>query len=421
MIEYILLSTTIVFFSIFAYIKIRYPFWNNQPVYHSYDIWRHYSSCPYVVYQYRPVKTKYCDFSNIKTTDYLEISKYEKENMINILQCYYIPTEEIIHNIQINDMDVYLSGQSMPSFVSLYIDIEYAIQYTKNEPDKIEPKLKPIGCIGSRCMNFFYKENSNTRTYKEISIYYIDFLSVNRDKDVKTISRKLLQTHEYNQRIKNEKVLISLIKKEIELFEGVVPLVQYKTYLFHLRNIHFPKLPPHHEVFQITIENIDIILDFFYVQKNTTDQNPFSFDILIIPDVGNIIALIKQRLLYVYCIRNGDNILGMYFIKDAKMQYEKLNQQDIDNNTLQCIGSITNCESNQLFYLGYLHGLRQIIEKNPKYRMILMEEIGHNCYLLNIWRNNHTPIFKNDTAYYLFNMIYPSSPLSPEVCFISTF
>jgi hypothetical protein len=64
----------------------------------------------------------------------------------------------------------------------------------------------------------------------------------------------------------------------------------------------------------------------------------------------------------------------MYFIKDAKMQYEKLNQEDIDNNTLQSITSITNCESNELFYLGYLHGLRQIIEKNRKYKMILMEE-----------------------------------------------
>ena len=108
----------------------------------------------------------------------------------------------------------------------------------------------------------------------------------------------------------------------------------------------------------------------------------------------------------------------MYFIKDAKMQYENLNQEDIDNNTLQCIGSITNCESNQVFYLGYLHGLRQIIEKNRKYRMIMMEEIGHNCYLVNLWRKNHTPIFKNDTAYYLFNMIYPRSPVTAERCFI---
>lgn len=420
MIQYILLSTTIVFFSIFAYIKIKYPFWNNQPVYHSYDIWRHYHNSPYIVYPYRPIKTKYCDFSNIKTTDYLEISQYEIENIVNILQCYYIPTEEIIHNIQLDDIHAYLTGQSMPSYVSMYIDIEYKVQYSKTEPETVETILKPTGCISSRSMNFYYHENTNSRTYKEIPIYFIDYLSINREKDVKTISRKLLQTHEYNQRIKNPKVLASLIKKEIELFEGIVPLVQYHTYLFHLRNIHFPNLPAHHEVLQITSENIDIMMDFFYIQKNTTDQNPFSFDIMVLSEIGNIIALLKQKILYVYCLRNGENILGMYFIKDAKMQYEKLNQEDIENNTLQCIGSITNCESNQVFYLGYLHGLRQIIEKNRKYRMILMEEIGHNCYLVNIWRKNHTPIFINDTAYYLFNMIYPRSPVSPDKCLILT-
>jgi hypothetical protein len=366
------------------------------------------------------MKTKFCDFSNIKTTDYLEISEYEKTNHTNLLQCYYIPTEEIIHNIQTNDINAYLTGQNMPSYVSLYIDIEYKVKTNKNEPETVEPTLKPTGCISSRCMIFLYKETSNSRTYSEIPIYYIDFLSVNPQKDVKTISRKLLQTHEYNQRIKNAKVLVSLIKKEIELFDGVVPLVHFRTYLFHLRNIHFPKLPPHHEVLQITIENIDILLDFFYIQKNNNDINPFEFEIMIISEIGNIIALIKQKILYVFCLRNGENILGIYFIKDAKMQYEKLNQEDIDNNTLHCIASITNCESNQIFYLGYLHGLRQIIEKNRKYKMILMEEIGHNCYLVNMWREKHTSIFINNTAYYLFNMIYPRSPLSPEKCFVLT-
>ena len=45
-----------------------------------------------------------------------------------------------------------------------------------------------------------------------------------------------------------------------------------------------------------------------------------------------------------------------------------------------------------------------------------MEEVGHNCYLLNLWREKHTPIFINKTAYYLYNMIYPSSPLIAEKC-----
>jgi hypothetical protein len=419
MIQYILLSSTIVFLSIFAYIKIKYPFWNNQPVYHTYDIWRTYYRCPFIIHTAKPVKTKFCDFSNIKTVEYLEISDFEKSSLIDLLQCYYIPTEEIIHNIKKEDIDAYLTGQLHSSYVSLYIDLEYQILRNGLEPEDIKPIPKPVGCITSRSLVFLYIDPDKPNIYEELPIYYIEFLAVNREKEAACISRKLLQTHEYHQRLHNIKINVSIIKKEIELFNGVIPLIQYPTYLFSLRNIHFPPIPMHHEVLQITTENIDVLLDFLHIQKNIdTFFNPFAFDILIFPDIGNIIALIKQRLLFVFCLRQGENIYAMYFIKDAKTQYEKLNYEDIENNTLQACASISNCESNELFFLGYLHALRQIIEKNKKFRMILMEIIGHNCFLYKYWREKHTPIFKNDTAYYLFNMIYPSSPNRPEKTFI---
>jgi hypothetical protein len=416
MIQYILLSSTIVFLSIFAYVKIRFPFWNNQPVYHTYDIWRMYYNRPFIINTSRPVKTKFCDFSNIKTVDYLEISKFEKISLVDLLQCYFIPTEEIIHTIKQDDIDAYLTGQNHVSFVSTYIDLEYQVVRKNNEPETIKTIPKPIGCITCRSLNFLYKDPSITTSYVDIPIYYIDFLAVNNQKDAVSISRKLLQTHEYHQRLHNTKIQVSIIKKEIELFNGVIPLIHYPTYLFSLRNIHFPKLPAHHEVLQITTENLDILLDFLHIQKNI--ETKLAFDILIFPDIGNIIALIKQGLLFVFCLRQGENIYSMYFIKDAKTQYEKLNQEDIENETLQAVASISNCESNDLFFLGYLHTLRQIIEKQKKYRMILMETIGHNCYLYGFWREKHTPIFKNDTAYYLFNMIYPGSPIESTKCFI---
>jgi len=417
MIEYILLSSTIVFLGIFGYVKLKYPFWNNQPVYHTYDIWRTMYKNPFILRKTRPHKTKFCDFTNIKTTDYLEISHFEKTSLVDLLQCYYIPTEEIIHTIKHGDVDAYLTGQLHTSYVSTYIDFEYQVFRKNNEPENIKTIPKPIGCITSRSLNFMYKD-SETISYVDIPIYYIDFLAVNNKKDTISMSRKLLQTHEYYQRLHNRKIHVSLLKKEINLFDGVVPLIKYPTYLFSLRNIHFQRLPAHHEVLQITSENIDILLDFLHIQKTGQPVKALAFDILVFPDIGNIIALIKQGLLFVFCLREGENIYGMYFIRDAKTQYEKLNQEDIENDTLQAVASISNCESNELFFLGYLHGLRQIIEKQKKFRMILMETIGHNCYLYGMWCDKHTPIFKNDTAYYLMNMIYPCSPIDPTKCFI---
>jgi len=74
--------------------------------------------------------------------------------------------------------------------------------------------------------------------------------------------------------------------------------------------------------------------------------------------------------------------------------------------------------ANPLFYLGFLHGLQQIIHKQPEFKMLLIEDIGHNTIILNGWRAKHTPVFVNKTAYYTYNFIYPSSPLSNEKCFI---
>ncbi len=101
-------------------------------------------------------------------------------------------------------------------------------------------------------------------------------------------------------------------------------------------------------------------------------------------------------------------------MKDVKMQYD-----DIEGNTLQCIGSINQMVgADPLFYLGFMHGLHQIIHKQPEYKMLLFENIGHNTILLNYWRRKNSPIFVNKTAYYTYNFIYPRSPLAKERCFI---
>ena len=117
MIQYILITCIAFFIIVFVFIKLKYPFWNNQPIFHRYDYWRYFYTVPFVIYKYRPVKTKFCDFINIKTVDYLEASDTDKANIINLLQCYYIPTERIIHNIHIDDITTYLTGQLDTSFI----------------------------------------------------------------------------------------------------------------------------------------------------------------------------------------------------------------------------------------------------------------------------------------------------------------
>ena len=105
---------------VFAYIKIRYPFWNIQPVYHTYDYWRSWSRTPFVVYPYRPVKTKFCDVKNVKTVAYADCTPEQKKVALDLIQCYYLPTDRVLYSLGENDLDAIFTGGEKQAFVSYY-------------------------------------------------------------------------------------------------------------------------------------------------------------------------------------------------------------------------------------------------------------------------------------------------------------
>ncbi len=434
MIEYILLVITLTYITIYAYIKLSYPFWNNQPVFHSYDYWRFFYHTPFLIYKYRPIKTKFCEFNQIHTYPYLDTNPQQRKDICQLLQSNYILNDRILFTLLEKDLDAQYTGHSEPTFLSIYSEKKYefsviirdsptnvgTIPTIQLDPtfaeqyEGITAALKPIGCVISKPLHFYYRESIAYNTYTEIPMYFIDVICAKRDLYQKNLNRQLLQTHEYNQRFKNPTINCSLIKKEIDLFEGVIPLIEYNTYVFYLRNLTFNPLPPHFHITHVDFEHTDILTDFLYEQTHLDlDLSKKHFDIMALSDMGNLIALINQSLLYAYCLRNGEHIYGFYFIKDAKMQYE-----DIEGDTIQLVGSVMNCDSIRLFYNGFLHSMHHIIKKQRKYKILLFEAISDNTILLQAWRERNTPIFTNKTAYYTFNLVYPMSPLLAERCLL---
>ena len=59
--QIVLLSVVLCLIIIFVYIKLAYPFWNVQPVYHVYDFWRGFYRRPFRIHpRFHPkIKTKY--------------------------------------------------------------------------------------------------------------------------------------------------------------------------------------------------------------------------------------------------------------------------------------------------------------------------------------------------------------------------
>jgi hypothetical protein len=414
MIQYIFSSLFFFFLVLFAYIKIRYPFWNNQPVFHTYDYWRYFYSIPYIIYKYRPVKTKYCDFHQVETTNYSECSQHIKTKLVNLLQCYYIPSEKILHTITEKEIDTLLTGTNEPCYVSLFH--EKVIQNIGEQEQQILINPEPSGGITSRPYKIFYRPTLSEPMYTQDLLYFIDYLCVKRERDAKKLSRVILQTHEYNQRRNNPNVLISLIKKEIDLFEGVIPFVKYNSITYYIPVIQPLQLLPDCLIIKIGHTNISMLTDFLYnLTHNSYENSENMFDLCILQDTAYYLSQIKAGILHVYCLQCKEHVYGVYFFKNTYTEYE-----DIEGNVLMFSSSIKNIPDNNLFYSGFINSVYHIMKEKKQYKMLMIENIGHNSFIIPIWNTYNTPIFNNDTAYYLYNFIYPSSPLLAERSLILT-
>ena len=427
---YILLFIFITIVSIFVCIKLSFPFWNIQPVYHSYDFWRTLYSNPFILHKRFSTKlllNKYCDLKNIETIQYIDASEdSHKKPFVDFLQCFHLYSENSIFVFTIENLNAYFSGHLYSTYLSFYYihdstNMNDKLQLTYNQK---EQNGKINACISSRSGELIINEHYNdTININTMPIYFIDFLCIHRNLKIKEktkISRTLFQTHIYkqqcmdnmdNSRHINTKVSIRvyLFRKERELLYGIVPLTRCKTSYYEMANVRSMRLksfPEHFVLLEINSANFDLLIDFLYVIKNR-------FSIFIKTDVSNILELIKAEILHVYCLKCMDDIYSMYFFRDSRSNYEGL------GSVLELVASIHNSSSQELFINGCLHSISNIVKKMPVYKVLMVDEISDNS-IITCKHNqiNEKKIYEYWSAYYLYNMVIPWTPISGSRVFI---
>jgi hypothetical protein len=345
------------------------------------------------------MKTKFCNFENIQTHDYLDLQDSQMEPVIDLLISHYIPSDQVLFTVTKKHINEYFTGQNHSSLFSIYYEKQY--NYGEQNEDGKEKQLVytnvPIGLMTSRSISIFVLCKTG---YTKYPCYFWDYLCVKRELKPKKISRNIIQTHEYNQRIKNPGVLISLFKKEGELSHGIVPIAKYTSYTFQIPTMKFDKLPEHCFMSQVDKTNFGDFVDFLYAFLKSSKVFKFA----AIPDIGSLKKMIDSSNMYVYLLKKREHVLGMYAFKDAKVQYE-----NHDGCAIQCIGSILNCTNIRLFYLGFLHSLQMITWKTH-YKIVLFENIAHNSYIWEFFRTIQKEMMEQNNAYYLYNFVVPGSP-----------
>ena len=392
---YLFLLVLFILIGIFVYIKLRYPFWNLQPVYHTYDFWRFFWRDPFFIYK-KAVSNKFVDIQIVDTIAYEDISEDHKKAVINLLQCYYIPSENTNFMFHLENLESYMIAHLSTSYISLY----NRDSYISNDGSVIK---EPLGCITSRSGSL---QIGQWRT----PIYFIDLIAMHRDAPL-LYWRKLLQTHLYKQQLRTPEILGSLIKKEGEPYDGVVPFIQTASSLYDISQLIYEKksdiiLPENFILIDFHKGNIDLLFDFL-------EGSQKKFAVFCITDKPALLRMIEGKILFIYGIKKVNDIYAIYIFRDMRTVTE---EQGNPKGILQLVGSIGNTSSTDLFYRGFQLSLRSIIKRVPVFRLLAIEDIAHNGILYD--RIGGFSIAVNPLAYYLYNIVCPGSPFVGSQSFL---
>jgi hypothetical protein len=369
----------------YIYIRFKYGFWVLQPVFHIYDL-GYMINPPGIIDTSLPIKNKYTNFKDIQTIIFSDMTKFQITYFINLIKTNYLQNKDNIFYPKEENIIPYFIGHNDKSFISFYYKNNNLIDIKNNNIIDIK---KIIGVMTSRLLNVVINNKNQNAKFQ---VYYVDYLCVDKLYRKKGIAPQIIQTHHFNQRYNNKKVVISLFKREDEL-TGIIPLCVYSTYGFPVNKWTKPtNLSSEYKLLEINNINFRFLYDFIKLNNN--------FDIIIKAEVSNILELIKTKNIFIYAILCDDQIISCYFFRKSCVQIEK------GLEVLSCFASICNCDYN-IFIQGFKISFWKI-SSEYFFGFAAIENISHNNIIINNIIIKTKPTIISPTAYFFYNFAYPT-------------
>jgi hypothetical protein len=297
------------------------------------------------------------------------------------------------------DLDIIMNSHIEPSFISLYMDKVYnKTKLLSQLESQVEITCEdlPISGMVSYPVQMKYKNQQHI-------FHYWDFIWINRIYKNRNCQRILINTHDINVRKTHPEIQCSIFKKTNILCDGIVPIVKYKTFLC---NLFYKKYDISKKV------NFMRIYKQYYILENIFNNPNMNllFEFQVYPQLPNIYMQIKTNQLLVYCIKDKDNIISIYFFKETFSLYENNNIR-----LLRLVSSICNSKNTYIHIIGYMYCIRDIMKNNPiKYGAISIDNISHNDIIINnIDISKKMNMISVDNAYYTYNYVIPQTPMNP--------
>jgi hypothetical protein len=343
-------------------------------------------SAPGIINEELPEKNKYTNFKNIQTILFTETTPLQKQRFVNLLKLHYLQNDDNIFTPKADNVIPYFNSHNDKTFISFYSE-EYFITSTKNTSPISENRI--IGTMTTRPVHVVI----NNKKGAQFDAYYVDYLCVDTFHRKKGIAPQLIQTHHYNQRHLNKKIVVSLFKREDEL-TGIVPLCVYSTYGFPATTWTKPfDFTGEHNLLEINPQNFHFLVDFIRDKQG-------SFDIFIWVEYTNVIELIKTKNIFIYVVLYENKIISAYFFRNSCIEFEK------GIRVLTCFASICNCQ-HDIFVQGFKISFWKISAENY-FGFSAIENISHNNIIIQNISLKTKPLIVSPTAYFFYNFAYPT-------------
>ena len=368
------------------YIRIRYPFWCKQPVNHIYNVFGRLKLNT-IINHNPPEINSYVNIIDIKTYRFDELTDKQIENFCNFIRTNFVRNSGIVEYIPENHNIIEpLKASNHPSYVNLYIEPKLMV----NKKEEVYYSV-----MSARSLNVTLNNKHRFDTY------YVDNLCVVEAMRKKNIASKCIQTFYYNVSRNYPKIKTYLFKRENKL-TYIVPLTIFNIKAFNTEQIPLITFPHDmYKVIEITIENINIFVDFVNSKKA-------SLLCTILPDLTNLAANMETNNITIYGIFVNKRLISVYIFKDSATYYEK-------QKTAELLCSLEECDTN-IFVVGFTHALKLFCKKIKAYKVI-MDESSANVIICNyLSKVNTKPFLITNGAYYFYN--YISETLPPSKCFI---
>jgi hypothetical protein len=365
-----------------AYIRIKMHFWHTQPVFHIYNL-KYWFNPPGFINAAPPPVNKFVNLSNITMIEVPDVSTNVIGPNINVssticqfIRDYYIIHESASYKPSESDILAYLQCSNHPSFFNIY----------KEDKLPFRAEQEMIGVVSTRVLNVSLKKK-----HLNFPVYYVDHLCVKPGHRQKGIAPELIQTFYYRASRINPKINAYLFKREGKL-NAIVPLVCYDTYAFDLTHYRPDTLlTASMSVIEIGISQLNIFIAF-------VKEQVFQFDCVILPDVSNVLNLLKLGKIKIYGILYKGEVLAIYVFRCLELYYDA--KKATECTTILAKPNTLSDSLSAGFTMAWLK-----LRETTQCAIVLIEGTAHSEAVITALDKNPSVSrhFKSPTAFFLYN------------------